>query len=102
MSFFKEADSFMFALSSPYDGVHLRRLLAFLPPSQWMQVSVKVTFKNIIGCKRSTPDQKLELMMTELDQAKMRIFDQKFSKDGLDCRQVISFQHFQSASEVGH
>ena len=54
----------------------------------------------IIG-KRSTPDQKLELMMTELDDTKMRIFDQKFSKDGLDCRQVISLQHFQSVSEVG-
>jgi len=38
------------------------------------------------GCK-STPDQKLELMMTELDQEKMRIFDQRFSTDGLDCRQ---------------
>ena len=40
--------------------------------------------------------------MTELDQAKMRIFDQKFSKDGLDCRQVTSLKLFQSASEVGH
>ena len=40
--------------------------------------------------------------MTELDQIKMRIFDQKFSKDGLDCRQVIWLQHFQSVSEVGH
>jgi len=38
------------------------------------------------GCKSSS-GQKLELMMTELDQIKMRIFDQKFSKDGLDCRQ---------------
>ena len=47
-------------------------------------------------------DQKLELMMTELDQTKMRNFDQKFSKDGLDCRQVIQLNHLQSVSEVGH
>ena len=65
---------------------------------KWVWKPIEV----INNWKRSTPDQKLELMMTELDDTKMRIFDQKFSKDGLDCRQVISFQHFQSASEVGH
>ena len=59
-------------------------------------------FKKINGWNRSTPDQKLELMMTELDQTKMRNFDQKFSKDGLDCRQVIQLNHLQSVSEVGH
>ena len=40
--------------------------------------------------------------MTDLDQSKMRIFDQKFSKDGLDCRQVLQLQPFLSVSEVGH
>ena len=49
----------------------------------------KKPIKNIDKKKRSSSGQKLELMMTELDQIKMRIFDQKFSKDGLDCRQVI-------------
>lgn len=67
-----------------------------------MQVCVKKSLENIIDWKRSTPDQKLELMMTELEQEKMRIFDQRFSKDGLDCRQVILLQYFQSVSEVGH
>ena len=50
---------------------------------------VKSSLNNVNDWKRSAPDQKLELMMTELNQTKMRIFDQKFSKDGLDCRQVI-------------
>ena len=67
-----------------------------------MQVGVKKTLKNVDDWKRRSPDQKLELMMTDLDQTKMRIFDQKFSKDGLDCRQVICLQHFQSVSEVRH
>ena len=49
----------------------------------------KKALKNVDDWKRSIPDQKLELMMTELDQTKMRIFDQKFSKDGLECRQVM-------------
>jgi len=39
--------------------------------------------------QKSPPDQKLELMMTKLDQNKMKVFDERFSKDGLDCRQVI-------------
>ena len=39
-------------------------------------------------------------MMTKLDQNKMKVFDERFSKDGLDCRQVIWIQHLQPVSEV--
>ena len=62
----------------------------------------KPTLGNIPDFKRIAPDQKLELMMTDLDQSKMRIFDQKFSKNGLDCREVLQLQPFSSVSEVGH
>lgn len=43
--------------------------------------------------EKKIPDQKLELMMTKLDQTKMEIFDERFSKDGLDSRQVIWIQY---------
>ena len=54
-----------------------------------MQVGGTKPLKNVDDWKRGIPDQKLELMMTDLDQMKMRIFDQKSSKDGLECRQVM-------------
>ena len=56
--------------------------------------------KIVQNCSRNYPDQKLELMMTKLDQNKMKVFDERFSKDGLDCRQVIWIQHLQPVSEV--
>ena len=56
--------------------------------------------KIVHNSSRSPPDQKLELMMTKLDQNKMKVFDERFSKDGLDCRQVIWIQYIQPVSEV--
>ena len=38
--------------------------------------------------------------MTKLDQNKMKVFDERFSKNGLDCRQVIWIQYIQPVSEV--